>query len=140
MWEKIKALIQKYNALIRYGIFGVITTIINIVTYALCYHQLGMGNIVSNVIAWILSVLVAFVTNKLWVFDSKTLAMPVVLREMVSFFGCRIATGFVDMAIMYVTVDLLAWNANAMKCISNVIVIVINYVASKLLIFRKEKT
>ena len=140
MWEKIKELIQKYNALIRYGIFGVITTVVNIATYALCYHNLGIGNIASNVIAWILSVLVAFVTNKLWVFDSKTFAPSVVLREMISFFGCRIATGLVDMAIMYVSVDLLSWNANAMKCISNVIVIIINYVASKLFIFRKEET
>lgn len=140
MMKKIKELIQKYDAIIRYGIFGVITTIINIAIYALCYQHLGIGNVASNVIAWIISVLVAFVTNKLWVFDSKTFEAAVVFREMLSFFGCRIATGLVDMAIMYVTVDLLMLNATVMKCISNVIVIIVNYIASKLLIFRKKSS
>ena len=140
MMEKIKTLMQKYSALIRYGIFGVLTTVINIAIYSLCYERLGIGNLVSNAIAWVISVLVAYITNKLWVFDSRTFELSVVFREMISFFGCRIATGLVDMAIMYVTVDVMAWNASAMKCISNVIVIVLNYVASKLLIFRRRET
>lgn len=136
--ERIIELIKKYKELITYGIFGVLTTIINIVTYAFLYNQLGVSNVVSNVIAWILSVLFAYVTNKIWVFESKSTEPGVLLREMVSFFGCRLATGLLDLAIMYVTVDVLALNSTLMKCISNVIVIVANYVFSKLVIFKKK--
>ena len=69
--EKIKELLKKYKFIILYGIFGVLTTIINIVTYALCYDMFNISNVVSNIIAWVLSVLFAFITNKIWVFESK---------------------------------------------------------------------
>lgn len=137
--EKIKSLLKRYKSLISYGIFGVLTTIINIVVYTVFYQRIGWSNVASNVIAWILSVVFAFVTNKLWVFDSKTLEIKVVFFEVVSFFGCRLATGILDLVIMYVAVDRLAWNSTLMKCISNVIVIVVNYIASKLVIFNRDK-
>ena len=137
--EKIKELWIKYRALINYGIFGVLTTIINIGAYSICYERLGISNVVSNIIAWVLAVTVAYITNKLWVFDSKSLELSVLLREVVSFFGCRLATGVIDLAIMYVAVDRMDLNSTLMKCISNVIVIITNYVASKLLIFKKKK-
>lgn len=135
--EKIVRLIKKYRELILYGIFGVLTTVVNIVTYMVCYNRLGISNVVSNVIAWILSVLFAYVTNKIWVFESRAMEPKVLLYEMGSFFGCRLATGLLDLAIMYVAVDLLALNSMWMKCISNVLVIIANYVASKLFIFKK---
>lgn len=111
---------------------------INIVTYAVCYNGIGISNVVSNIIAWILACSFAFVTNKLWVFDSKSMEAKTVIYEVITFFGCRLATGVLDLAIMYVSVDLLAWNSTLMKCISNVIVIIANYVASKLVIFKKK--
>lgn len=136
--EKVIGLVKKYKELIMYGIFGVLTTVINIVTYTILYNQLGVSNVVSNVIAWILSVLFAYVTNKIWVFESKSVELKVLLYEMGSFFGCRLATGLLDLAIMYVTVDVLTRNSTLMKCISNVIVIVANYIFSKLVIFKKK--
>ena len=136
--EKIKELLIKYKSLISYGIFGVLTTVINIASYALCYNKLGISNVVSNIIAWVLAVLFAFVTNKLWVFDSKSTELKVVLYEIATFFGCRLATGLLDLAIMYVSVDLMHANSTIMKCISNVIVIIVNYIASKLVIFKKK--
>ena len=138
MIQRIKELLVKYKALILYGVFGVLTTIINIVAYTLCYNRLGISNVVSNIIAWIFAVLVAFVTNKIWVFESKSMEAKILLHELISFFGCRIATGVLDLAIMYVTVDQLSFNSTLMKCISNVIVILSNYVASKLLIFKNK--
>ena len=134
--KHVKDLIKKYGELIRYGIFGVLTTVINIAIYEFGYKILGIGNVPGNILAWVISVLFAFVTNKLWVFDSKAREYAVVVREMTSFFGCRLATGLLDLAIMYVTVDLLQLSGTLMKCISNGIVILVNYVASKLLIFR----
>lgn len=135
--DKIKELLYKYKALLAYGIFGVLTTLVNIGVYSVCYQQLGIGNVASNIIAWVLAVLIAFITNKLWVFESKTFEPAVLLREAISFFGCRLATGGLDLVIMYVSVDLLAQNSTAMKCISNVLVIIANYAASKLVIFKK---
>lgn len=139
MLEKIKQYGEKYKEVIRYGIAGVATTVINIVVYGVCYDMIGISNVTSTVIAWILSVLFAFVSNKIWVFESKSLELPLLIKETITFFGCRLATGVLDLAIMYVTVDIMAWNSMLMKCISNVIVIVVNYVASKLMIFAKKK-
>lgn len=139
MLEKIKGLLEKYKSLIRYGIFGVLTTALNIFTYTFFYQKVGISNVASNVFAWIAGVLFAFVTNKLWVFESKSVQATVLIREMISFFGCRLATGMIDLAIMYVTVDRFALNSTAMKCISNAIVIVGNYAASRLFIFKDEK-
>ncbi len=138
MTDTIKRLCTKYKSLISYGVFGVLTTVINIVSYAVCYNTVGISNVVSNIIAWILACSFAFVTNKLWVFESKSTEMKVVIYELITFFGCRLATGLLDLAIMYVSVDLMNWNSTLMKCISNVIVIVANYVASKLVIFKKK--
>lgn len=135
---KIKELIAKYKELIAYGIFGVLTTVINIVVYTVCYNRLGISNVVSNIVAWILSVLFAYVTNKIWVFESRATEIKVLLYEMGTFFGCRLATGLLDLFIMYITVDGLALNSTLMKCISNVIVIITNYIFSKLVIFKRK--
>lgn len=139
MKEKILGLLKQNRMLISYGIFGVLTTLINIGVYTVSYNKLGISNVVSNIIAWIAGVLFAFITNKIWVFESKSLDLQVLLREFMSFVGCRLVTGVMDLAIMYVSVDIMDWNSTAMKCISNVLVIILNYIFSKLVIFRKEK-
>lgn len=131
-------MMKKYKELITYGIFGVLTTVINIVVYTVSYNYLGISNVISNVIAWILSVLFAYVTNKIWVFESKSTRLEVLIREMTAFFGCRLATGVLDIVIMYVAVDRMALNSTLMKCASNVLVIIANYVFSKLIIFKKN--
>ncbi len=136
MIEQIKVLLEKYKAIILYGIFGVLTTLINIVVYEAFYRYVGWSNVVSNIAAWVAAVTVAFITNKLWVFESKTTEKKTLMFEIISFFGCRLATGLLDLAIMYVAVDELALNSTLMKCISNVIVIIVNYIASKLIIFK----
>ncbi len=81
----------------------------------------------------------AYVTNKLWVFESRSWEWKVLRKEVVSFAGCRLATGIMDLAIMYFFVDMMAWPAMLMKILSNVLVIVLNYVFSKLVIFKKNR-
>ena len=135
--EKIKELLKKYKFIILYGIFGVLTTIINIVTYALCYDMFNISNVVSNIIAWILSVLFAFITNKIWVFESKCFDFKIFIKELWNFIVCRLATGALDLGIMYVGVDLLKGPALILKIASNIIVIILNYVMSKLFVFKK---
>ncbi len=135
----MKELITKYKSIITYGIFGVLTTIINIVCYQVLYSQVHISNVVSNIIAWVIAVAFAYVTNKIWVFESKSLEPKVLLAEIWKFVTCRLATGALDLAIMYVGVDLMHGPSMMLKIVSNVIVILLNYVASKIIIFKKEK-
>jgi len=139
MISKIIALIKSYKEIVLYLVFGVSSMILNMVTYEVCYDCLGIENVPSTVVAWFVAVLFAFITNKLFVFESKRYGIKAILIEFLSFFGCRIATGCVDVAIMFVSVDLLSLNATLWKFISNVVITVLNYIASKLLIFRKKK-
>ena len=137
--KKLIDIYKKYKEQINYLIFGGLTTLINIVVYYLAYNQMHISNVNSNIIAWILSVLFAYITNKLWVFENRNNELKNLLFEVCTFFGCRLATGFMDLAIMYVTVDILGWYSLLMKVIANILVIVLNYIASKLVIFKKNK-
>ena len=131
-------MLKKYRSFIAYAVFGVFTTIVNIASYSVCYNNLGLSNTFSNVIAWILAVTFAYLTNKVWVFDSKSWKWDVLKKEVMAFISCRIATGILDLVLMYVSVDLMDWNALLMKICSNVLVIILNYVFSKLVIFKKK--
>ncbi len=138
MIEKGMELLKKYKSFVMYAIFGVLTTLINLASYYVLYNVLNWGNMPSTALAWLLAVIFAFATNKKWVFDSQSMEWKVLLYELASFFACRIATGVFDMAVMYVAVDVMAWNEMLWKLLSNVIVIILNYVASKLVIFKKK--
>ncbi len=136
--EKIKELFTKYKEQILYVFFGGLTTLINWGAYALCYNVLGVSNVPSVIIAWILGVAFAFVTNKIWVFESRSFDTKTVMRELWTFVAARLATGLLDLGIMYLAVDVLGGNGNVWKLISNVVVIILNYVFSKLIVFRKQ--
>lgn len=134
----IKKLWNKYKDLIPYGIFGVLTTLVNIGAYALCAKKLCMSTIMSTIIAWIVAVLFAYVTNRKWVFHSKAHGTKAIVTEIVSFFACRLLTGFLDVGIMKLFVDVFHFNDVIVKGASNILVIIINYIASKLVIFKKK--
>ena len=134
----IRSLYQKYRQLIFYGIFGVLTTIVNILVYALCAHALGIQTVPSTIIAWILSVLFAYVTNRKWVFNSKVHDQKGILYEIASFFFFRLATGVLDVIIMHVFVDILHYPDVLIKVLSNILVIILNFLASKLVVFKDK--
>ena len=134
----IKELFLKHKSVLLYLIFGGLTTVINVVTYFITYEILGIANLTSTVIAWVIAVTFAYVTNKLFVFESKKKGSEA-LKEAVNFFACRIGTGVIEIGIMYLFVDVLAFNGTIMKLITNVIVIIVNYIASKFLIFNEGK-
>lgn len=136
--DLLKKLLIKYKSFISYVVFGVLTTVVNIVTYNLCYYRVGLGNTISNIVAWILAVAFAYFTNKIWVFESKLWKWQVLKREIATFISCRLATGILDIIIMYICVDIMQWHAMLMKIISNVLVIILNYLFSKLVIFKKN--
>ena len=134
----MKDLFEKYKDVIPYLFFGVCTTLVNVISYWICAHPLSMNVMASTVIAWVLAVFFAFITNRKWVFHSEAITGKEIARELVSFFGCRLATGVIDWLCMLVFVDLLTWNDVFVKFTANVLVIILNYVASKLVIFRKD--
>ena len=136
--QKIITAILVYKQIILYLFFGVCTTAINTVCYWLLYDVLSVGNIISTVVAWLAAVIFAFITNKFCVFESKKTSVSDQLREVTSFFGCRILTGILDVVIMAVSVDMLHGNGLLWKLISNIIVTIINYIASKFLIFKSS--
>ncbi len=140
MTEKLRELLKKYKDVIAYLFFGVCTTIINIVVYWAAAHLLHLGAVPSSIIAWFAAVLGAYLTNRKWVFHSEASGKMEIFREVLRFFAARLATGVFDWLFMYVTVDRLHWNDMAMKIIANVVVIISNYVLSKLVVFRKRKT
>ena len=123
--------------LLLYMLFGAGTTIVNLVLFEWLYYRAEVGTIVSNVIAWVGSVLFAFGTNKWYVFESKDWNLKLTVKEFLSFAGCRSATGMLDLAVMYIVVDFLHHEAIVMKILVNILVIILNYIASKI-IFKKQ--
>ena len=140
--SKIKELVKKHWDVISYLFFGVCTTIVNWVSYFLLYNVLHVSNVICTIIAWVLAVAFAFITNKLWVFNSKSFARKVLFHEIWTFLTARILTGLIDVLIMFLAVDVGGMNdtfwSTFWKIISNVIIVVLNYVFSKLIIFRKK--
>lgn len=133
-----KALYEKYKDLIPYGIFGVLTTLANIYVYKFCAHTLKLGTTASNALAWFVAVLFAYLTNRKWVFHSEAKGAKEIWREVLTFYAGRIATGLLDMANMWVFVDALHLNDMVIKWLSNIVVILLNYVLSKKVIFKHK--
>ena len=138
MFDKIIDNVKKYEGVLLYLIFGALTTVINTVVYYILYTKFNISNIVSNTNAWIAAVIFAFITNKVWVFKSKSFEPVLVLRELTSFILARLSRGLLDMFIMYMGVDVLGGKPMLSKVISNVFVVILNYVFSKLFIFRRK--
>ena len=135
--ETIKKLIVKYWDILSYLFFGVLTTAVNYLVYLPCYNWLHLSASISNVIAWVVAVAFAYVTNKPFVFKSHDWSWKTVGPELTKFVGCRIGSGLLETVILFVTVDCLVWNGNVWKLVTSVLVVLLNYVASKLLVFRK---
>ena len=137
MIEKIRAFVEKHLDMVSYLFFGVLTTAVNYLVYLPLYNLLGISAAVSNIIAWVAAVAFAYVTNKPFVFKSHDWSMQTVLPELGKLVGCRAASGGLETVLILLTVDILGWNGNIWKLIISVLVVILNYVSSKLLVFRK---
>ena len=144
--DKLKSLFKKHREVIAYLFFGGVTTLVNIAVYALL-SRLGLSTGVANALAWVVAVLVAYVTNRRWVFESRARGAAA-LGELAAFVAARVGTGLMDEAIMVLGVDKLGpmlvalerlplWGLGV-KVFSNLLVIVLNYVFSKFFIFKKR--
>lgn len=131
-------ILKKYQQPILYLFFGICTTIVNIITYYLSAHILSLSVILSTCLAWLVSVIFAYITNKWWVFESKSLRLKAVIQEFLSFTGCRLFTGACDLLIMLIFVDSLGMDDLFVKIASNVLVVVLNYIFSKMITFKRK--
>lgn len=138
MIQKLRSLIKKYWDILTYLVFGVLTTVVNYAIYLPIFNFCGMSAAVSNMIAWVGAVIFAFLTNKPFVFHSHDWSAKTTLTELIKFVSCRVASGVLETVILFLAVDLMAWNGNIWKLVTQVLVIVINYVGSKLLVFRNK--
>ncbi|MBQ6512756.1 GtrA family protein [Methanobrevibacter sp.] len=119
--------------LILYVFFGTLTFFVNVIVYFLFENIFGVNYIISNIIAWFFSVLFAYITNRIWVFESKS---SNIIKEMSLFFGGRIFSGVVDTGLMYLFIDILTIGDLISKIVVQVIVVILNYVFSKLIVFK----
>ena len=134
----LSSLYKKYKEIINYLIFGGLTTLVSIGTYAIFTKIFNIDYLISNVLSWIIAVLFAFITNKLFVFESKSKDKKLVSKEITNFFFFRIVSLGIEMVIMYIFVDLLSINDLITKVIAQVIVILSNYIFSKVFVFKKN--
>lgn len=158
---------EKIKELVLYLVFGVLTTVVNLIVYALCNKVMDV--LISNVVAWIAAVAFAYVTNKLFVFESKSWAKNIVVKEVISFAGARLLTLGIEEAGLLIMLKWLKWAAplqsfaarcldltqkvsitmpeklyelcsgeNVVKIILAVVVVILNYIFSKLIIFKNK--
>ena len=136
--NNFRKLITKHWDIISYLFFGGLTTLVNYLIYFPTYNWFRLSAAVSNVIAWVFAVAFAYLTNKPFVFQSHDWSRKTVLPELIKFVGCRVGSGVLETAIIFITVDILAWNGNLMKVITSVFVVILNYIGSKWLVFTKK--
>lgn len=134
-------LYKKYKEIINYLIFGVLTTVVSLATYYICvFTFLNPENPVelqiANIISWIFAVLFAYVTNRKYVFESKEKNK---VKEATKFVGSRVFTLILDMGVMWLGVTILGFSDKIMKMVSQVLIIIGNYIISKLFVFKKEQ-
>ena len=137
----IKEIYNKYQEIIKYLIFGVLTTIISLLTYYLLVFTILDPNKplqlqIANIISWITCVTFAYVTNRKYVFNSKN---KNILKEITKFYSSRLTTLFIDMLIMFIFVTILHLNDKIIKILVQIIITILNYILSKLLVFTKKK-
>ena len=139
----IKQLWEKYKHIIAYLFWGVVTTVINLAVFQILSSGIHWNYQLANVIAWFVSVLVAYFTNKVWVFDSHYTTVSDFLVEMLRFFFYRALTLVIDIVITFIGISVLGFKDPMgqfiVKVIDNVIVVIANYVFSKWLIFKDNK-
>ena len=137
MTEKIKELFVKYRELIMYVIFGGLTTVVSFVTYY-AFLYLGIHYIIAQAVSWLFAVAFAFVVNKIFVFQDKDNSTGTLIRQIWQFISVRIASGVLETALLWLLVDIITIGEGIAKIPVAVLTVVINYIASKLLIFRKK--
>lgn len=143
MIANLQTLYKKHREVISYIFFGGLTTVINWIAYSLCI-TVGVSVFISNIVAWFTAVVFAFVTNKIWVFESKEWSAATLRKEGVPFLGSRLFTGALEIIfvplLIYMGLNQAVFGIEGLfaKIVVSVVVIILNYVMSKLFVFNSE--
>ncbi len=144
--KPLRDIYYKYEEKWLYLFFGVLTTVVSFVTAGISKGMLesagvsdGLVGDLSTTISWVCAVTFAFVTNRIWVFDSKARGAKAVFKEGVSFYGGRVFTYFVELIMMRIGYSWLKFNYWLVKVVANIVVLILNYVVSKLFVFKNKK-
>lgn len=135
--EEIKKYINAHRDIFVYLFFGICTTTVNYIVFFPLYNCLGVSVVASNIAAWIIAVIFAYITNKIFVFHSSDWSPKTMLPEFGKFIACRIGSVAVETAIIYVATQWLTWNGNITKILTGIIVIILNFFGSRFLVFHK---
>lgn len=130
---------DNYAEYILYIVFGILTTVVNFITYFIFTKAIGFTTVTSNLIATAISIIFAYITNKIFVFNSKRNSIGELITELVKFVGARIFTGLLDTLFVFIGVDCIKANDFVIKTISCIIVVLLNYIISKAIIFNKQE-
>ncbi|WP_227839519.1 GtrA family protein [Clostridioides sp. ZZV15-6597] len=136
--EEIFLILKRHIGTILYLFFGALTVLINIITYLFFTRIINFTFLVSNSLAWSIAVLFSYITNKFFVFKSEKTEIFFLLKEFISFLSCRLFSGFIEILLMYLMIDLLSLNDILVKVITNTIVIILNFVFSKIVVFNHK--
>ncbi|KRM45842.1 GtrA family protein [Lentilactobacillus parafarraginis] len=137
--KKIITLYHQYQEVISYLFWGVVTTVVNLAVFQIFQVFTNWNYMINNTIAWFISVLVAYLSNRAYVFHSTTTGLSAYLREITSFFGGRLAVLVLEQGILFVGITLMHGGPFIVKIIDNVIVVILNYFWSKWAVFRDKK-
>ena len=133
--RNIKKIINTQTIL--YVIFGILTTIVNLISYYFFSNIMSINYLISNMISWIISVLFAYITNKFYVFNSKDKSKDIIIKEFIKFVNCRLTSGIIEMILLFLLVDIIKVNDVISKLVIGVIVVILNFIFSKLFVFKK---
>ncbi|MDR0947387.1 MAG: GtrA family protein [Ruminococcus sp.] len=136
--KKLQEFYYKYEKGLLYIFYGGLTTLVSLGTQYLCFY-VGLNTAVQTTVSWICAVTFAYITNKLWVFDSRSTEKKTLLREILQWYGARLVSYFLELGFLILTVDILECNLILMKIIGQVFVMAINYAFSKFVIFKNNK-
>lgn len=129
---------EKNREMLLYILFGGLAFLVSIFTFALFNVTFGMNELIANVVSWIITVTFAFFTNRIWVFQAPTKTVKEFVVQLGLFFGARVVTLVIEEVILLVFVTLLQMNSMVVKIVAQVVVIVMNYILSKLVIFKNK--
>lgn len=128
---------EKHREVILYLFFGGLTFLLSIFTFALFHITLNINELIANILSWIIAVLFAFFTNRVWVFEAPTKTYKEFISQLSTFLGGRVVTLIIEEGLLFIFITLLHLNSMVIKIFAQVIVIVLNYIISKCIIFKK---
>ena len=137
--RRLEPFYKKHKEGLLYLFFGGVTTLVSWLVFWLFETPLGVNELIANLISWVISVAVAYLTNRIWVFSAHATRAGRILLEILSFYLSRVATLLLEEGILLLFVTWLGMNAMLIKIAASVLVVILNYVLSKLLVFRKQK-